>query len=118
MTGSGNNVTNNFYYANNDREERVKSWFSERFDILLPNLNQTRRFGEKEYTVEYVSSLIGLKNVDELKVYLNQSKEPDDEFKRRFIDVFGVNEDWMLYNRGEFVFAPNLSFSGNNPMIY
>lgn len=116
VTGSGNNVTNNYYYANNDTEERDKSWFSERFDILLANLNQARRFGEKEYTVEYVSSLIGLKNVDELKVYLIQSKEPDDEFKRKFVNVFGVNEEWMVYNRGEFAFAPNLSFSGNNPM--
>ena len=63
-------------------KENVDSWFSERFNVLLSLLNDARGFFEKEYTVEYVSSLIGLKNVDELKVYLNQGKEPDDEFKK------------------------------------
>lgn len=116
ITGSGNSVINNYFYTNTDTETIDKSWFSERFYILLSSLNQARKFGEKEYTVEYVSSLIGLKNVEELKVYLTKNKEPDDEFKRKFVDVFGVNEEWMIYNRGGFAFAPNLSFYGDNPM--
>ena len=83
---------------------------------MLSLLNDARRFNEKEYTVEYVSSLIGLKNVDDLKVYLTQGKEPDDEFKKKFVDVFGVNEEWMVHGRGEFPFASNIKFLGDNPM--
>ena len=118
VAGYGNSVTNNFIYSNNDdkKKENFNSWFYERFRILLSLLNDARRFNEKEYTVEYVSSLIGLKNVDGLKVYLTQDKEPDDEFKKKFVDVFGVNEEWMVYGRGEFPFASNISFWGSDPM--
>lgn len=118
VAGNGNSVTNNFIYNNNDNntKENVNSWFSERFEVLLSLLNDARRFNEKEYTVEYVSSLIGLKNVDDLKVYLTQGKEPDDEFKKKFVDVFGVNEEWMVHGRGEFPFASNIRFLGDNPM--
>lgn len=118
VAGTGNSVMNNYIYTNNNinSKEKVTSWFSERFEVLLSLLNEAKRFGEKEYTVEYVSSLIGLKNVDGLKVYLTQGKEPDDEFKKKFVDVFGVNEEWMLYNRGEFPFASNINFFGDNPM--
>lgn len=118
VSGNGNSVTNNFIYSNNDdkKKENVYSWFSERFRILLSLLNDARRFNEKEYTVEYVSALIGLKNVYDLKVYLIEGKEPDDEFKKIFVDVFGVNQEWMVYGRGEFPFASNISFFSNNPM--
>lgn len=117
VAGNGNSVTNNFIYNNDiNTKENVNSWFSERFEILLSLLNDARRFNEKEYTVEYVSSLIGLKNVDDLKVYLIQGKEPDDEFKKKFVDVFGVNEEWMVHGRGDFPFASNIKFLGDNPM--
>ena len=117
VAGNGNSVTNNFIYNNDiNTKENVNSWFSERFEILLSLLNDARRFNEKEYTVEYVSSLIGLKNVDDLKVYLTQGKEPDDEFKKKFVEVFGVNEEWMVHGRGEFPFASNINFLGDNPM--
>lgn len=118
VAGNGNNITNIFIYPNNDNnlKENADSWFSERFNVLLSLLNDARGFFEKEYTVEYVSSLIGLKNVDELKVYLNQGKEPDDEFKKKFVDVFGVNEEWMVHGRGEFPFASNIKFLYDNPM--
>ena len=108
---NGNSVTNNFIYNNDiNTKENVNSWFSERFEILLSLLNDARRFNEKEYTVEYISSLIGLKNVDDLKVYLIQGKEPDDEFKQKFVEVFGVNEEWMVHGRGEFPFTSNINF--------
>lgn len=117
VAGNGNSVTNNFIYNNDiNTKENVNSWFSERFEILLLLLNDARRFNEKEYTVEYVSSLIGLKNVDGLKVYLSQGKEPDDEFKKKFVEVFGVNEEWMVHGRGEFPFASNINFLGDSPM--
>lgn len=117
VAGNGNSVTNNFIYNNDSNtKENVNSWFSERFEILLSLLNDARRFNEKEYTVEYVSSLIGLKNVDDLKVYLTQGKEPDDEFKKKFVEVFGVNEEWMVHGRGEFPFASNINFLGDSPM--
>lgn len=114
---NGNSVTNNFIYNNDiNTKENVNSCFSERFEILLSLLNDARRYNEKEYTVEYISSLIGLKNVDDLKVYLTQSKEPDDEFKQKFVEVFGVNEEWMVHGRGEFPFASNINFLGDSPM--
>ena len=117
VAGNGNSVTNNFIYnKDSNTKENVNSWFSERFEILLSLLNDARRFNEKEYTVEYVSSLIGLKNVDDLKVYLTQGKEPDDEFKKKFVEVFGVNEEWMVHGRGEFPFASNINFLGDSPM--
>ena len=115
VAGTGNSVIN-IYNNDNSTKESVNSWFSERFEVLLSLLNEARRFNEKEYTVEYVSSLIGLKNVDDLKVYLTQGKEPDDEFKKKFVDVFGVNEEWMVHGRGEFPFASNIKFLGDNPM--
>lgn len=115
VAGTGNSVIN-IYNNDNNTKENVNSWFSERFEVLLSILNEARRFSEKEYTVEYVSSLIGLKNVDGLKVYLTQDKEPDDEFKKKFVDVFGVNEEWMVHNRGEFPFASNINFESDDPM--
>ena len=115
LAGTRNSVIN-IYNNDNSTKESVNSWFSERFDVLLSLLNEARRFNEKEYTVEYVSSLIGLKNVDDLKVYLTQGKEPDDEFKKKFVDVFGVNEEWMVHGRGKFPFASNIIFLGDNPM--
>ena len=116
IAGNGNIVMNNYINHNENTKETVNSWFAERFEIFLALLNDARRFNEKEYTVEYISSLLGLKNVDDLKVYLTQGKEPDDEFKRKFVEVFGVNEEWMVYNRGKFPFASNISFLGSNPM--
>ena len=117
VVGYGNSITNNYIYNNdNNIKENTNSWFSERFKVLCSLLNDARKFYEKEYTVEYISALIGLKNVDGLKVYLAQEKEPDDEFKKKFVEVFGVNEEWMVYGRGEHPFASNISFYGNNPM--
>ena len=119
VTGNGNNITNNYnIYTNNDnnKKENINSWFSERFEILLSLLNDTRSFNEKEYTIEYVSSLIGLKTVEGLKIYLTQGKEPDDEFKRKFVEAFGVNEEWIVHGRGEYPFASNISFWGTDPM--
>ena len=117
VVGNGNSITNNYIYNNDSNiKENTNSWFSERFKVLCSLLNDARKFYEKEYTVEYISALIGLKNVDGLKVYLAQEKEPDDEFKKKFVEVFGVNEEWMIYGRGEHPFASNISFYGNNPM--
>ena len=116
IAGNGNIIMNNYINHNENVKETVNSWFAERFEIVLALLNDARMFNEKEYTVEYISSLLGLKNVDELKVYLTQGKEPDDEFKRKFVEVFGVNEEWMVHGRGEFPFASNISFGGSNPM--
>ncbi len=117
VTGNGNYITNNYIYPNNDKADTNKdSWFSKRFEKLLSLLNDAKGFNEKEYTIEYVSSLIGLKNVEDLKVYLTKDKEPDDDFKKKFVDVFGVNEEWIVHGRGEFPFASNINFWGNNPM--
>ncbi len=118
VAGNGNNVTNNIIYTNNahNMKENANSWFSERFKIMLSILNDARSFNEKEYTVEYVSSLIGLNNVEGLKIYLTQDREPDDDFKKKFVDVFGVNQEWIVYGRGKFPFASNITFWGNNPM--
>lgn len=117
VAGNGNSVINNFIYNENDNntKENANSWFSDRFKVFLSLLNDARS-SEKEYTVEYISSLIGLKNVGDLKVYLIQCKEPDDQFKKKFVKLFGVNEEWMVHGRGEYPFASNIIFGGNNPM--
>lgn len=115
VAGNGNIVTNNYYYA--DSEKKCEnSWFSERFNILLSLLNDTRKFNEKEYTVEYISSIMGFKNVGELKVYLIEEKEPDDELKEKFVKKFGVNRDWIVYGRGGYPFASNIVFKSKDPM--
>lgn len=118
IIGNGSYITNNYIYTSEDNriDQDKTSWFSKRFKRLRQLLNDARGFNEKEYTIEYISSLIGLKNVEDLKVYLIQDKEPDDDFKKKFVDVFGVNEEWMVYGRGEFPFASNINFDGNNPM--
>ncbi len=121
---SGNSIHGNYIAEqnvivvkeNDDKNEKEQTLFSKRFDILQSLLNETRFFAEKEYTTEYISFLLGLKNVNELKQYANGEEEPDDSFKRKFVDVFGVNEDWILFNRGEYPFAPNDSFFGDDPM--
>ena len=113
VAGNGNSVINNFIYNENDNntKENANSWFSDRFKVFLSLLNDARS-SEKEYTVEYISSLIGLKNVGDLKVYLIQCKEPDDQFKKKFVKLFGVNEEWMVHGRGEYPFASNIIFGG------
>ena len=57
-----------------------------------------------------------IQNVGDLKVYLIQCKEPDDQFKKKFVELFGVNEEWMVHGRGEYPFASNIIWEGNNPM--
>lgn len=117
IAGYNNTATTNNYYGTFPADEKKEtSWFSKQFDILLESLNQARGPREKEYTVEYIGSLLGLENINELKDYLTKDIEPNNAFKRKFIDAFGVNEDWIVNNRGEYPFASNLSFSGNNPM--
>ena len=75
-------------------------------------------YNEKEYTIEYISSLVGVKNVGEMKEYVEGKKEPDEDIKQRFVDVFGVNRDWMLYNQGDYPFASNLEKFMNGAKIF
>jgi hypothetical protein len=42
---------------------------------------------------------------------LDGGEEPDDSFKKKFVDVFGVNAEWIMFNRGEYAFAPNQRFA-------
>ncbi|MGN0412240.1 MAG: hypothetical protein ACI4FV_04325, partial [Lachnospiraceae bacterium] len=120
VAGNNNTVDNriiNFYNSNQvEKEKEEKSWFSLRFTKLIELLNESRVAFEKEFTVEFVSSLIGLENVSELKQYIKSNVEPDDQFKEKFVEVFGVNKDWMVYNRGEFPFASNIQDRWKNPM--
>lgn len=99
-----------------EKKQEDESWFSVRFKTFQELLNTTRVFSEKEYTTEYISSLLGLSNVCELKRYLDSSEEPDDSFKRKYVEVFGVNEEWIMFNRGEYPFASNQNFSSDDPM--
>lgn len=100
-----------FQYNTNNRTA-----FSRRFEKTIELLNDARKYNEKEYTVEYISYRLGLRNVEELQKYIQKGKEPDDKFKGKFANIFGLNKDWMIYNRGEFPFASNIKFKGNNPM--
>ena len=92
--------------------------FSKRFIILQKLLNDSRVYNEKEYTLEYMSSFVGVKNVGEIKEYVNGDSEPDEEFKQRFVDVFGVNRDWMLYNQGDYPFETNLKNYSNGEPVF
>ena len=114
VIGENNIVINNYYSYEKAKEN--KSLFSERFNVLQDSLNRTRKYNEEEYTTEYISSLIGLNNVNELKQYLTTDTEPDNAFKLRFVDTFGVNREWMLYGRGNCPFASNIHFFGYNAM--
>ena len=120
IVGDGNinaNVVN--VYGKEYKKEEVnssQSWFANRFFKIMELLNDARGFQENEYTIEYISALVGLNNVGQLKQYLNSDSEPDDDFKRRFVEVFGVNNDWMLYGRGDFPFFSNIENSYYNPM--
>jgi hypothetical protein len=79
-------------------------------------LNSARHYNEKEYTLEYISSLIKI-NINEMKEYVEGNKEPDEDIKQRFVDVFGVNRDWMLFNQGNYPFATNLKRYKNGTNI-
>lgn len=86
VTGNNNTIDNriiNFYNSNQmENKKKEKSWFSIRFTKLLELLNESRGLFEKEFTVEFVSSLIGLENVSELKQYILSN-----ERKRRYAYV-------------------------------
>ena len=112
----GNNNTINIYQSQHDKKE--KSLFSTRFAILQKLLNDARYYDEKEYTIEYISSLVGIKNVGEMKEYVEGKKEPDEEIKQRFVDVFCVNRDWMLFNQGDYPFASNLKRYKNGATVF
>lgn len=74
VTENNNTIDNriiNFYNSNQmENKKKEKSWFSIRFTKLFELLNESRGLFEKEFTVEFVSSLIGLENVSELKQYI------------------------------------------------
>lgn len=116
VSGDGNIV--NFYNKELEIKEQSveKTWFYGRFTAMLKLLNDTRDYNEKEYTVEYVSSLLKLNNVGELKQYIQENIEPDDSFKEKFVQIFGVNKEWMVYGQGEHPFATNIKGFNDNPM--
>lgn len=118
INGSGNVV--NYYATNamsdNGLKEQNKSWFAIRFERMLTLLNDARWHTEKEYTIEFISGKLGLTNVSYLKQYLVDNNEPDDVFKEKFVEVFGVNREWMVYNRGQHPFASNVQLSSDWPM--
>lgn len=99
-----------------EHKKYKRTWFSERFDTFQNLMNNTRVFAEKEYTTEYISFLLGLSGVEELKRFLDDGEEPDDLFKKKFVDIFGLNEEWIMFNRGECPFASNQRFYGDDPM--
>lgn len=117
---TGNNNTINIYQSQSkeDRDRKEKSLFSTRFKVLQKLLNDARCYNEKEYTIEYISSLVGVKNVGEMKEYVEGDKEPDEDIKQRFVDIFGVNRDWMLFNQGDCPFASNLKKYRNGADVF
>lgn len=117
ITGN-NNIINIYQSKGKEDSDKEKSLFSTRFIILKDLLNNARCYNEKEYTIEYISSLVGIKNVGEMKEYVDGNKEPDESIKQRFVDVFGVNRDWMLFNQGDYPFATNLKKYGDGTNIY
>lgn len=96
--------------------EDSESDFSKRFFRLKELLNQSNGKSDKEYTDEYISALLGLSNVKELQRYLNSSEPPSDAFKEKFVTVFGVNRDWMVYGQGDKPFKPNTNYYGSDPI--
>lgn len=117
ITGNNNiiNVTSANHAAN---PNATTSLFAKRFFVFQELLNNSRLYGEKEYTLEYISSLVGIKNVSELKKYVYENEEPDDCLKQKFVDIFGLNQEWMLYNQGEYPFATNLKKYTNGATIF
>ena len=117
--GDNNTSTVYNYYMNNESESDVKegkSDFSKRFFRLKELLNHSNGKRGYEYTDEYISALLGLSNVMELQRYLNSCETPNDEFKEKFVTVFGVNRDWMVYGQGDKPFKSNAQYFGNNPI--
>lgn len=114
----GNNTINIYQSQHEEDDKKEKSLFSTRFAILQKLLNDARYYDEKEYTIEYMSSLVGIKNVGEMKEYVEGRKEPDEEIKQRFVDVFCVNRDWMLFNQGAYPFASNLKKYKNGTTVF
>lgn len=114
-----NNIINNYYDKEDEsqRSEKDLSFFSKRFQVLQKLLNDARAYDEKEFTVEYISNLIGFNNVGEMKKYIYGNEEPNDAVKQKFVEVFGVNREWMLYNQGEYPFASNLKKYSSGAMI-
>lgn len=107
---------NQFHHEDTNKED--KSIFSARFLLLQKLLNETRLYNEKEYTIEYISSLVGIKNVGEMKSYVEGNEEPDEEIKQRFVEVFGVNREWMLFNQGEHPFETNMKKFTNGMLVF
>lgn len=116
----GNNIIGNNNVINlktpEQKEKLEKSWFSNRFSKLQKLLNEASGGTEEEFTIEYISSIIGLDDVNELKKYLFQDCEPNDDFKERFVKAFGVNREWMLHNKGNYPFKTNVQMLDNDAM--
>lgn len=108
-----NIYTKNCIIDNNQSETS----FTKRFFYLQKLLNDARVYGENEYTIEYISSLIGFENVSELKKYIRGNEELSDYIKQKIVDTFGVNRDWMLFNSGEYPFATNIKNYTNGVQV-
>lgn len=112
-----NNTINIYQSEQGEVYKKEESLFSARFTILQKLLDDARCYGEKEYTIEYISNIVGIKNVGEMKEYAEGKKEPDEEIKQKFVEVFGVNHDWMLFNQGDYPFASNLKRYKNGVLV-
>lgn len=113
IIGDGNIVN---YYEKNPVIKQ-ETLFSQRYSILKELLNDSRDINEKEYTDEYICLQIGLDNVNELNRYLQGGIDPDKSFKRKFVDVFGVNADWMVSGQGNGPFLSNIILEGKSAMM-
>lgn len=119
ISGNGNTVNINISAKESERQENRfdnVSWFSKQFNQILSLLNEAKGFSDKEFTVEYICTLLGFDNVENIKKYLVNNIEPNNELKEKFVNVFGVNEEWMINNQGNYPFASNIKKFGNNPM--
>lgn len=113
VVGNGNQISTTYnYYGSEDviGDDVKESDFSKRYFLFRDLLNESKRQMENPYTDEKISSLLELSNVKDLQKYLNTNETPDDAFKEKFVEIFGVNREWMVYGQGDKPFKSNIKY--------
>lgn len=83
-----------------------KTNFAKRLDYALNFINESQH-SSKQINIEKLGEILGLKSVNEIKVYYAKEEEPEYKFIELVSGKIGINEEWMKYGHGN-VFESNL----------
>ena len=103
------NEDNKYTYA--FEKDMYKTNFAKRLEYALNLINESEYYN-KQLNIEKLGEMLGLKSVNEIKVFYTKEEEPDYNFIELVSKKLGLNVEWMKYGHGN-IFESNLEYLHN-----